>query len=81
MVLPNNVGEKILRFLIYIAITAITRVLAVDIKEMEDIHIMYMTSAILILTLAVLALKIGSEKFPSHDKTGDKKPAQMNVDF
>jgi len=69
------------RFLIYIAITAITRVLAVDIKEMEDIHIMYMTSAILILSLAVLALKIGSEKFPSHDKTGDKKPAQMNVDF
>lgn len=55
------------RFLIYIAITALTRVLAIDIKTMEDMHILAITGAILILALAVLALRYGSHHFPSKE--------------
>ena len=40
-------------FLIYIAITALTRVLTVDIKTMDWQHILTISSAILILALAV----------------------------
>ena len=55
------------RYLIYIAITALTRVLAIDIKEMPDVHIMSLTGAILILSLAVLVLRIGSTRFRDPD--------------
>ena len=51
------------RFLIYIAITALTRVLAVDIKTMEDQHILALTGAILVLSLAVLVIRIGSVRY------------------
>ncbi len=56
------------RYLIYIAITALTRVLAVDIKEMSDVHMITLTSAILVLCLSVLVLRIGSTRFatPEH---------------
>ncbi len=57
------------RYLIYIAVTALTRVLAIDIKEMSDEHMLTMTAAILILSLAVLVLRIGSTRF------GDKEAA------
>ena len=56
------------RFLLYIAITALTRVLAVDIKEMSDIHMLTSTGAILLLSVSVLVLRIGSTRF------GDKEP-------
>ncbi|MCB1786628.1 MAG: phosphate-starvation-inducible PsiE family protein [Chromatiaceae bacterium] len=55
------------RYLIYIAVTALTRVLAVDIKSMSDTHMLTLTGAILILTLSVLVLRIGSTRF------GDKE--------
>jgi len=51
------------RYLLYIAVTALTRVLAIDIKEMSDDHMLTLTTAILILSLAVLVLRIGSTKF------------------
>jgi len=52
------------RFLIYIAITALTRVLAIDVKTMSDEHMLTITGAILILSLAVLAIRFGSARFP-----------------
>ena len=57
------------RYLIYIAITALTRVLAVDIKEMDDLHIFTLTGAILLLCLAVLVLRVGTTRFASQDPT------------
>ena len=51
------------RFLIYIAITALTRLLTIDIKTMPEQHILTITGAILILTLAVLLLRFGSTRF------------------
>lgn len=53
------------RYLIYIAVTALTRVLAVDIKSMSDTHMLTLTGSILMLTLAILVLKISSAKYPS----------------
>lgn len=55
------------RYLIYIAVTALTRVLAVDIKEMSDMHMVSLTAAILLLCIAVLVLRIGSSRFAEAD--------------
>jgi len=55
------------RYLIYIAVTALTRVLAIDIKTMSDTHMITLTSAILILCVAVLVLRIGSTRFNEDD--------------
>lgn len=57
------------RFLVYIAITALTRILVVDVKTMEYIEIVVFTSAIMILTLAVLVLKFASSRYPSNPPT------------
>ena len=56
------------RYLIYIAVTALTHVLAVDIKDMSDMHRLTLTGAILILSVSVLVLRIGRTRF------GDKGP-------
>jgi phosphate starvation-inducible membrane PsiE len=55
------------RYLIYIALTALTRVLAVDIKEMSDLHMITLSGSILLLAVAILVLRFGSTKFGSHD--------------
>jgi phosphate starvation-inducible membrane PsiE len=56
------------RYLIYIAVTALTRVLAIDIKEMSDIHMITLTGAILILCVAILVLRVGSTRFNENDR-------------
>lgn len=55
------------RFLLYIALTALTRVLAVDIKTMSDERMMMISGAILVLALAVLVIRIGTDRFPGHN--------------
>lgn len=57
------------RFLVYIAITALTRVLVVDVKTMDLQEILVFSGSILTLTLAVLVLKFGSARYPSHPPT------------
>ncbi|MFQ5995863.1 MAG: phosphate-starvation-inducible protein PsiE [Acidiferrobacterales bacterium] len=57
------------RFLLYIAITVLTRFLAVDLKDLTDEKIVVITGAILILTLAILVLQLGASKFPSKEET------------
>ncbi|MDD3577154.1 phosphate-starvation-inducible protein PsiE [Halothiobacillus sp.] len=52
------------RFLIYIAITAITRVLVVDIKTMSNITIITYTGAIALLAIAILVIKFSSARYP-----------------
>ncbi len=54
------------RYLIYIGITALTRILVVDVKTMGGQEILVFSGAILILTLSVLILKFGSARYPSH---------------
>jgi phosphate starvation-inducible membrane PsiE len=56
------------RFLIYVAMTALTRVLISDVQahhEQPGVSIIYVTSAILLLALATLVIRYGSARFPS----------------
>jgi phosphate starvation-inducible membrane PsiE len=55
------------RYLLYIAVTALTRVLAIDVKEMSDIHMLTLTGSILILALAILVLRFSSTRYGSQD--------------
>ncbi|MFQ5756812.1 MAG: phosphate-starvation-inducible protein PsiE [Acidiferrobacterales bacterium] len=55
------------QFLLYIAITVLTRFLAIDIKTLPDEKILIITGAILLLTLAVLVLRIGGSRFRSEE--------------
>jgi phosphate starvation-inducible membrane PsiE len=56
------------RFLLYIAITALTRVLAIDIKTMTQERMLFISISILLLTLSVLVVRIGAERFPGRDQ-------------
>ena len=55
------------QFLLYIAITVLTRFLAIDIKTLPEEKILIITGAILLLTLAVLVLRIGASRFPGEE--------------
>ncbi len=50
------------QFLIYIAVTALTRLLTIDIKTMSNETILTLTGAILMLTFAILVLRYGTSK-------------------
>lgn len=60
------------RFLIYIAITALTRVLTVDSKTMTDIHMVTVTGSILLLAVAAVILRYGSAKLRSPRDIEDR---------
>jgi protein PsiE len=50
-------------FLLYIAITALTRFLAIDIKSLSVESLLAVTGSIFVLTLAVLVLQIATSRF------------------
>ena len=54
------------RFLIYVGITGLTRMLLIDIQHDHnpDVGIIYIAVTILILTLAILVIRFGSYKYP-----------------
>ncbi|WPC04215.1 phosphate-starvation-inducible PsiE family protein [Pseudomonas benzenivorans] len=65
-----------IRFLLYIAITALTRYLIGDVSHHKapDIGLLYLCGGIFFLSLSVLAVRFASYKFPSSkaiDATGD----------
>ncbi len=57
------------RFLIYVAITALTRLLIgfVNVEHEADFRVVIVSGAILILALAVLAVRFGSSRFPAPE--------------
>src|SRR5262249_12633911 len=57
-------------FLLYVAITALTRFLAVDVKDLSMESVLVVTGSIFVLTLAVLVVQIGSSKFPMASGKG-----------
>ena len=58
-------------FLLYIAITAMTRFIAVDVKDLAIESLLVVTGSILVLTLAVLALQIAASKFATSAERGE----------
>lgn len=61
------------RFLIYVAITALTRMLIghIQVDHKPDIETLIITGAILVLALSTLVIRYGSYKYPSDDKGHD----------
>jgi phosphate starvation-inducible membrane PsiE len=64
-----------IRFLLYIAITALTRYLIGDVSHHKapDMGLLYLCGGIFLLSLSVLAVRFASHKFPSSkaiDATG-----------
>ena len=63
------------RFLIYVAMTALTRLLIADVQaqhspQTADWGIVVVSGAILVLALATLVIRYGSAKFPSAQSDG-----------
>jgi protein PsiE len=57
-------GKLPIRMPIYIAIVALARYLALDIKDMESWKIIAISATIVLLALAVLAIRYGHMKYP-----------------
>jgi protein PsiE len=56
-------GKLPVRFPIYIAIVALARYLVLDMKNLDVWHMLGVAGAILLLTIAVLALRYGHVRF------------------
>ena len=59
-------------FLIYVALTALTRVLTVDVKTMDSKHLLALSGAILILAISALVLSFGKPKWLRKDYAEEK---------
>ncbi len=57
-------GKLPVRFPLYIGMVALARYLILDIKGMEDWRMLAITGSILLLTLAVLIVRIGHVRYP-----------------
>ncbi len=55
------------RFLIYVAITALTRLLISDVSHHNGpgLGVVYVSGAILLLAMAILVVRFASSRFPS----------------
>lgn len=68
-------GHIPVRYPLYIAMVALARYLILDIKELTELRVMATAGAILLLTLAVLAIRYGHVKFPyREDRTSKDRP-------
>ena len=65
-------GHIPVRYPLYIAMVALARYLILDIKELTELRVMATAGAILLLTLAVLAIRYGHVKFPYREDQSSK---------
>ena len=64
-------GKLPVRYPIYIAIVALARYVILGMKEMDEWRLLGVAAAILMLTLAVLALRYGHTRFPYREDGAD----------
>jgi len=64
-------------FLLYVAITALTRFLAVDIKDLSVERVLVVTGSIFVLTLAVLVVQIATSRFASATEDQRGSPSAI----
>jgi protein PsiE len=64
-------------FLLYIAITAMTRFLAVDIKDLTVERMLVVTGSILVLTLAVLVMHVAASRFAAATEDKSSGPSAV----
>ena len=55
-------------FLLYVAITALTRFLAIDVKDLSIPSVIAVTGSIFVLTLAVLVVQIATSRFAPESR-------------
>lgn len=72
-------GQLPVRFPLYIAMVALARYLILDIKEMSEWRILAVAAAILLLTLAVLAIRYGHVRFSYREDVGEDTPDKRYV--
>ncbi len=60
-------GKLPVRFPIYIAIVALARYMVLDVKNMDEWRLLGMSAAVLLLVLAVLAIRYGHTRYPYSD--------------
>lgn len=65
-------GHIPVRYPLYIAMVALARYLILDIKDLTELRVMATAGAILLLTLAVLAIRYGHVKFPYREDQASK---------
>ena len=61
-------GKLPVRMPLYIAIVASARYIILDMKNLDNLRIIGLSGAVLILTLSILAIRYGHTKFPYDDK-------------
>jgi protein PsiE len=71
-----NSGQLPVRFPLYIAMVAMARYIILDIKELTELRMLAVSAAILLLTLAVLAIRYGHTKFPYRESEEDSRGGQ-----
>ena len=65
-------GHIPVRYPLYIAMVALARYLILDIKDLTELRVVATAGAILLLTLAVLAIRYGHVKFPYREDQASK---------
>ena len=67
------------RFLIYVAMTALTRLLFgfVSVEHETDVRILIVSGAILLLALSVLIVRYGSSRFPAGEPATAGEPGKQ----
>ena len=60
-------GKLPVRFPVYIAVVALARYMVLDMKSMDEWRLLGVTAGILLLALAVLAIRYGHARFPYSD--------------
>ncbi|EIK54274.1 hypothetical protein YO5_04067 [Stutzerimonas stutzeri TS44] len=70
------------RFLIYVAITALTRLLISDISHHHrpDMGVVYVSGAILLLALAILVVRFASSRFPAVQSDSGRQARRSERD-
>ena len=71
-------GQVQVRFPLYIGMVALARYLILDLKDMSELRMLAVAAAILLLTIAVLAIRYGHVRYP-YREDADEKPGKPYV--
>ena len=69
-------GKLPVRFPLYIGMVALARYLILDMKDMDGLRILAVTAAVLLLAIAVLAIRYGHVRFPYAENSEGESPAK-----
>ncbi|OGS92511.1 MAG: phosphate-starvation-inducible E [Gallionellales bacterium GWA2_59_43] len=69
-------GKIPVRYPLYIGMVALARYLVLDIKSMEDWRMLAVSGSILLLTVAVLLIRLGHVRYPYPE---DERPTALHT--